>query len=279
LKLGSCAVSDNWFTRGPIPDIVGLFTSACGRMGIVTKLSVKLFPKHEFREVVIGLMKNTEYIPQLVTNLTKTDIPEDLMVAVAEKPDFMKGYAVLLVYITGDDEDEMKSKTKMLKRLYRKNKATYMKLPPRYYDIFLEQPQFAAKAADFRKGGGFEYVGSFMPLEKIPDAIDRARDISLKYDIVPTQVSRIIGRGHAVMFAASYSFNRADLEDMERARKALHETNEMVLELGGIPWKSELAGQKMILEHMDPNYKKVLKSIRMILDPNGIMNPGNWEVS
>jgi len=278
LKVGSCAVSENWFTRGPIPDLVGLFTSAFGTMGIVTKLSVKLFPKHEFREVVIGLMKNTEYIPQLVTNLTKTDIPEDLMVAVAEKPDFMKGYAVLLVYITGDDEDEMKTKTKMLKRLYRKNKATYMKLPPRYYDIFLEQPQFAAKAADFRKGGGFEYVGSFMPLENIPAAIDRARDISLKYDIVPTQVSRIIGRGHAVMFAASYSFNRADPEDMERARKALHETNEMVLELGGIPWKAELAGQKMILEHMDPNYKKVLKSIRKILDPNGIMNPGNWEV-
>ena len=162
--------------------------------------------------------------------------------------------------------------------MYRKNKANYMKMPPRYYDIFLEQPQFAAKAADFRKGGGFEYVGSFMPLAKIPEAIAKARDISLKYGIVPTQVSRIIGRGHAVMFAASYSFNRADPEDMEKARKALHETNEMVLELGGLPWKVELAGQKLVIEKMDPNYKKLFKTIRDILDPNGIMNPGNWEV-
>ena len=224
-------------------------------------------------------MKKLDAIPELVLNLTSTDIPEDLMVAIAEKPDFMKGYAVILLYITGDSQEELDDKTKVLKKMYRKNKANFMKLPPRYYDVFLEQPQFAAKAADFRKGGGFEYVGSFMPLEKIPAAIEKARDISLKYGIIPTQVSRIIGRGHAVMFAASYSFNRADPEDMERARKALHETNQMVLELGGIPWKAELAGQKMIIEKMDPNYKKLLNSIRKILDPNGIMNPGNWEVS
>jgi glycolate oxidase len=65
---------------------------------------------------------------------------------------------------------------------------------------------------------------------------------------------------------------------MEKARKALHETNEMVLELGGLPWKAELAGQKLMLEKMDPNYKKLLKTIRDLVDPNGIMNPGNWEV-
>ena len=279
LKVGSCAISKYWFTRGPIPDLIGLFTSAFGTMGIVTKISIKLFPKPKMRDIVIGLIKDFDTIPALVLNLTKTDIPEDLMVAIAEKPDFMKGYGILMLYITGDTQEELDSKTKILKKMYRKNKAVFMKMPPKYYDIFLEQPQFAAKAADFRKGGGFEYVGSFMPLEKIPEAIEKARDISLKYGIVPTQVSRIIGRGHNVMFAASYSFNRADPDDMERARKALHETNEMVLELGGLPWKSELAGQKLMIEKMDPNYKMLLKSIRDILDPNGIMNPGNWEVS
>ena len=277
-KVGSGAVSNYWFTRGPIPDLIGLFTSAFGTMGVVTKISIKLFPKPKFRNIVIGLIKDLDTIPGLILNLTATDIPEDLMVALAEKPDFMKGYAILLLYITGDSQDELDSKTKILKKMYRKSKATFMKLPPRYYDIFLEQPQFAAKAADFRKGGGFEYVGSFLPLEKIPAAIEKARDISLKYGIIPTQVARIIGRGHNVMFAASYSFNRADPDDMERARNALHETNKMVLELGGIPWKSELAGQKLIIEKMDPNYKTLLRTIRKILDPNGIMNPGNWEV-
>ena len=77
----------------------------------------------------------------------------------------------------------------------------------------------------------------------------------------------------------SYSFNRADPKDMENARNALLETNKLALELGGIPWKSELEGQKLILEKMNPNYKKLFNMIRSTLDPNKIMNPGNWEVN
>ena len=153
-----------------------------------------------------------------------------------------------------------------------------MKVPQRINDIFLEKPQFAAKAADFRKGGGFEYVGAFIPLDKIPEIIEIGSKISLDHDIVPTMGARLIGKGHSAMFFISYSFNRADPEDIANARDALHETDKAVLKLGGIPWKAELAGQKLILEKLDPNYKFLLKTIRDTLDPNGIMNPGNWEV-
>jgi glycolate oxidase len=90
--------------------------------------------------------------------------------------------------------------------------------------------------------------------------------------------ARLIGQGHAAMFFISYSFNRADPEDIKNAREALHDTNKAVLEIGGIPWKAEIVGQQLMLEKMDPNYKKLLKSIKNLLDPNGIMNPGNWEV-
>jgi len=65
---------------------------------------------------------------------------------------------------------------------------------------------------------------------------------------------------------------------MENARRALHETNKLALELGGIPWKAELEGQRLTLGKMDPSYKKLLKTIKSTLDPNNIMNPGNWEV-
>ncbi len=74
----------------------------------------------------------------------------------------------------------------------------------------------------------------------------------------------------------SYSFNRADPDDMQNARNALEETNHLALELGGIPWKGELSAQKLTLQKMDPNYKKMFFNIRQMLDPNDIMNPGNW---
>ncbi|MFX1340467.1 MAG: FAD-linked oxidase C-terminal domain-containing protein, partial [Promethearchaeota archaeon] len=88
----------------------------------------------------------------------------------------------------------------------------------------------------------------------------------------------LIGGTHNIVMFFSYSFNRADPKDMENARNALHETDKLALELGGIPWKAEVDGQRLMLEKMDPSYKNLLKKIRNTLDPNGIMNPGNWEV-
>jgi glycolate oxidase len=277
-KLGSCSISDYWFSRGPIPDLVGLFISSFGTMGIITKLSYKLYPKPKMRDLVFGLCKDVNDTPRLVSKITQTELAEDILLGKADKPDYMKGYVTVMVYITGDTEDELESKRKMIKRLYRKNGAQFMNMPERVIGGLLEKPQFAAGAADFRKGGGFEYVGSFLPLEKVPEACEKAIEISRKYNIIPTQVFRIIGKGHCVMFAPTYAFNRADPLDMKNARNALDETNKLVLKLGGIPWKAELAGQKLIVEKMDPNYRNLLRSIRQLLDPNGIMNPGNWEV-
>jgi glycolate oxidase len=275
-KLGSCCVSDYWFTRGPIPDLIGLFISSFGTMGIATKLSIKLYPKENMREVIFGLFSDPKMIPVAISEITQTDVAEDIVFALSEG--LIKGYIFIATYITGNSEDSIKSKTKILKQIYRKAKGGYMKIPAELRNFFLEKPVFISTEADTKKGGGFEYVGSFIPLEKIPEAIEKARDISLKYGISPGQVSRVIGKGHNVMFAASFAFNRADTNDMKNARNALHETNKMVLDLGGIIWKSELAGQKLILEKMDPSFKKLFKNIRKTLDPNGIMNPGNWEI-
>jgi len=277
-KLGSCALSDYWFTRGPIPDFIGMFISSFGTMGIITKLSIKLFPKHKMRNIVFGLNKDPTLLPELISNITFTDVAEDILLGIQDKPDWMKGYTFIIVYITGESEEELNDKTKILKKMYRKAKSRYMKVPNRIENIFLEKPQFAAGAADFRKGGGFEYVGAFIPLQLIPEMIKIGTEVSLKHEIVPTLGARLIGQGHSAMFFISYAFNRSDPKDMKNARDALHETNKAVLEIGGIPWKAELDGQRMILEKMDPNYKKLLKGIKNLLDPNGIMNPGNWEV-
>jgi glycolate oxidase len=196
-----------------------------------------------------------------------------------DKPDWMKGYIFVIVYVTGESEEEIESHVKVFKKVYRKSNARYMKPPKKVKETYLEKPIFSAAAADFRKGGGFEYVGANIPLVNIPEAYNRGAEISKKYGIFPTLGSRLIGGTHNIMTFFSYSFNRADPKDMENARKALHETNKLALELGGIPWKSELAGQKLILEKMNPNYKKLFNVIRSTLDPNKIMNPGNWEVN
>jgi glycolate oxidase len=278
-KMGSCAVSKYWFARGPIPDLIGLFISSFGTMGIVTKLSIQLFDKPKFREVVFGLLNDPKDIPNILLKITETGLAEDIILGMQDKPDWVKGYIIIIMYVTGETQEEIDSHTKTFKRIFRKAKARYMKPPERLRKNYLEKPIItAATAADYRKGGGFEYVGANMPLENIPKAYKKGAEISKKYGIVPTLGSRLIGGTHNIVMFFSYSFNRADPKDMENARKALHETNKLALALDGIPWKAELSGQQLILEKMDPNYKKLFNTIRSILDPNQIMNPGNWEV-
>lgn len=277
-KFGSCAVSNYWFGKGPIPDFIGLFTSSFGTMGIITKISVQLFPKPKERDIVFGLMKDPKDIPNLLLQITSSGLAEDVLLGMQDKPEWMKGYIFIMTYITGDSQEEIERQIKVIKKIYNKSNARYMKAPQKLIDLYLDKPIFAAGAADYRKGGGFEYVGAFMPLEKIPEAYERGAVISEEHGIPPTLGSRLIGGTHTIVMFFSYSFNRADPADMENARNALEETNKLALELGGIPWKAELTGQKLILEKMDVNYKKLLKSIRSTLDPNGIMNPGNWEV-
>jgi glycolate oxidase len=278
-KLGSCSLSDYWFSRGPIPDLIGLFTSSFGTLGVVTKLSIKLYPKPNVREVVFGLLQDPNDIPKLLLEITTTGLAEDVLLGMQDKPEWMKGYIFIMTYITGDTEEDIEQNEKKIKKVYKKGNARFMKPPDRMREIYLEKPIFAAGAADYRKGGGFEYVGAFMPLEKVPEAYQLAAEISRKHDIPPTIGSRLISGTHTIVVFFSYSFNRANPQDMENARNALHETNELALNLGGIPWKVELGGQKLVLDRMDINYKKLLYQIRKTLDPNGIMNPGNWEVT
>lgn len=277
-RLGSCALSDNWFCRGPIPDFIGLFLSSFGTLGIITKISYKLYPKRKNRDVIFGITGYFNAIPDLILKITRKDFVEDILIGKSDVPELMKDYATIMVYITADTEKELKSQEKEILKIYRKNKARKTTPPPRIKKVFSEKPQFASSAADFKKGGGFEYIGSFISIDKIPYAIEEASEISKKYDIVPTLGFRIIDKGHYIMFSATFPFNRADPKTIENARKALSETNDLVLKLDGIPWKGELDAQRKILKRIDKSYINFFKMIKSQLDPNGIMNPGNWEI-
>ena len=102
--------------------------------------------------------------------------------------------------------------------------------------------------------------------------------ISAAHDIHYTVLGRVIGAGHAMIFSWSYAFNRADEQSIAQARKALHETDDLVMELGGTIWKPAVYGQKLLLEKMDANTLQMMKKVKAMLDPNAIMNPGHWEV-
>ncbi|MBU4316252.1 MAG: FAD-binding oxidoreductase [Proteobacteria bacterium] len=275
-RFGSCAVGSGWFTLHPLPDL-GLFLGWNGTTGIITKVSLRLFPYKKIRESDTFVVENEEFVPEILYALTHLGLSEDLISTSSEIPPVMNRLHHISIMITGDYKEEIEFKRHMI------------------FDVALSKyirsgvggiagvsgsrlrPQIS-KSSDWKKGGGFEYVGSIMPVSAYPECYRRGAEISKRHDIPYTVLGRVIGASHGMMFSWSYAFNRADADTVRHAREALHETDDLVMELNGTIWKPAVYGQRLMMDRMDPNTLELMRKVKNLLDPNGIMNPGNWEV-
>jgi glycolate oxidase len=275
-RFGSCAVGVDWFTMHPLPD-VGLFLGWGGTTGIITKVSLRLFPCKKIREMDQFVVEDDELVPEVIYELTHMGLSEDLIASSSEIPPFCNRLHNISINVTGDSKEELELKRHMiyditLSGYIRKGEGGIASV-----SMDIQRPAIS-KSADWKKGGGFEYVGSIMPVSAYPECYRRGAEISSRHQIPYTVLGRVIGCSHGMMFSWSYAFNRADNETVRHAREALHETDEMVMELGGTIWKPAVFGQKLMMEKMDPTTLQLMKKVKNLLDPNGIMNPGNWEV-
>ena len=282
IRTGSCSVSGKWFGRSPLPDLSGLFLGWAGTTGIVTRLGIKLFPSYKHNDVLIFVAEDADLMPEIISRLTSTQVAEDMTPWMTPKPDWARGFLHINIAYGAHTKKELIFKRNLLQasvREYIDQKiAGFLPLPPPQKGRFLKIPSpDLARFADLRKGGGFEYVGAMMAIEHFPQAYRAGLAIAEKYNVSYSLGARIIGAGHCMMFFFAYAFNRADAEDVKRASDALEATNTAALEIGGIPWKAELPAQKQIIEKMDPETFALMGRIRSVLDPNQIMNPGNWE--
>jgi len=283
-KVGSCAVSPYWFSRAPLPDLAGLFIGWNGTTGIATKLAIKLYPDRPLRDVGIFVVEDPELVPGVIHRLAGVAVAEDIVALMAEKPSWVRGFQIVNVRYAAQTEEELRLKRDLIRESVREyideKVGGFMPLMTEMKQRFLEEPDSSVAAvADARHGGGFEYVGAIMPIELFPKAYRKGLEIADRHQVPFTTGARIVGLGHCMMFFYVYAFNRADPSDVKLAQEALEDTNAAVLEMGGIPWKAEAPAQKQIIEKMDPNTFSLMNRVREVLDPNGIMNPGNWETS
>ena len=283
-KIGSPSLGPYWFSKGPtLPDLSGLFLGWLGTTGIFTKVGLKLYPNKKFREVELFVTDRVELISEILYKLTHLEMLEDLNVWFQPKPLIFKDNYHITIYFTGDTEEEIEFKRKMIWDAVQGFIDTkdggfmgvqFMK------EMLLEMPQRGIAAfADVPKGGGFEYSGPITRIEHFPQYAAKVIELAAKYDVLYASSARVISGGHSMMFSISFAFNRADPAMMGRVKNALDEATEFALEMGGIPWKPNFMEQKMTMQKMDPNTLKLLQMVKKNLDPLGIMNPGNWEVN
>jgi len=282
-RIGSCAISPDWFSKGPpLPDLSGLFLGWFGTTGIITKVALKLYPKKRMRDVEIFVTDREDLVPDIVYELTHTEHVEDINIFAQPLPMMFRDNHHITLYLTGDTDEELEFKRKMIwtsvDPFIKSKDGGFMAIPPMMKETLLDLPQRSvSRIADVKRGGGFEYSGPIILVDKYPGCARKLVELADRYDLAYASMARIIGRAHAMMFGFAFTFNRADADMMERTREALREVRDYVMDAGGVIWKPTVEEQKAALAQMDPQTRALMRMIKGSLDPQGIMNPGNWE--
>ncbi len=284
VRIGSCALSSYWNARAPLPDLAGLFLGWAGTTGVITKLAIKLYPTYPVNDVAVFVCEDAALVPDILYRITGTQVAEDITAWMSPKPDWAAGFLHCNVNYGARTKHELIWKRNLIRAAVEnyidEKTGGFLPLPGPMKQRFLEVPARQLSVfADVRKGGGFEYVGAIMPVELFPDAYALGLDIAEGVGVSYSMGCRVVGVNHSMMFFYAYAFNRADPDDVARAQRALEETNQRVVALGGVPWKAEAPAQQAMIDRMDPAMFAMMGRIRSVLDPNGIMNPGNWEKS
>jgi glycolate oxidase len=288
VKVGSCAVSDSWFSRAPLPDLAGLFIGWQGTTGIVTKLGVQLFPEPKFklRILVFAMDKRSNF--ELMRRASRLQIFDDvasvswpaarLLLGGRGKLTRAKGEPEFFLFfeLSGNSEKEIEAKKSLLEELVEMEKVE----PPIVVDDFLGITPKLAKFVDLPttldfllEKGGLTWVGSYGPPSRWEEATEDGFRIMESYDFPPILVTRAMNYGHFGVLRFIIPFEKRE-EEIERVRKLCSELCRMVLSKGFVPYKIPPWAVPLLMEKADKGWINLLKRIKAMLDPAGIMNPG-----
>jgi glycolate oxidase len=229
-----------------------------------------------------------DLMPEILFRLTHTGMAEDLsggsQLGWMFDPPMFEGYHYVSIRIAGDTDEELEFKRKMvwdsLKDIRKSKDGGFFWIMASMKPPLMESPQrwvmrlFGNKAY----GGSASYTGTIVLIEKYPALYEKLREIAKRYDVSCAGMFRVVDNGQSMMYGPGYPFDRADKGHLEKVRSAVSEMHVAALDLGAIPWKPPVEEQELAMKRMDPVTLKLMKMIKNNLDPNGIMNPGNWEV-
>jgi glycolate oxidase len=136
---------------------------------------------------------------------------------------------------------------------------------PTHLDFLTENP-----------GGGLTWMGTYGPMSKFDEAADRGVAIQDKYGFPPTLVSRPMKGGHFGVLRWIQIFKHGDPEDTARVKACQEELLDMILDMGFMMYKTPMWAVKKVRDQYDAGYARIVREVKQMMDPKGIMNPGKY---
>ena len=269
-------------------DLTGLMCGSEGLLGIITEATLKLLPMPEATATVRASFKSMEAACEVLTRFT----PEGLLPMAMEVIDrncigaIEKNYAfgfspeteaVLLVAVDGETE-QVERDSKLVEQILRQNEG---------FDILRSQTKddenklWDARRAispSLMKYGTLKINEDVVvPRSKVPELIRRVEEIGRKHNTF------VANFGHAGdgNIHVNFMCDRDNADSISAARECVKETFELSVKLGGsISGEHGIGYVKAAYLDIaiDQPTLEIMKSIKKVFDPNGILNPGKMFV-
>ena len=268
-------------------ELAMLFTGSEGTLGVITKIGLRLMPAPKTNKTVLAVFNDAAIAGETVTSIISSSV-------LPSKVEFMDNWTfekfrgvipdnildtsqvILLIQVDGlprTVEAEAEQVVEICKKTAREVRlAATQEEADKYW---------AARRAHFSDISSRAYTivneDVCVPRDKIAEFIRLGRESAKKYD-VPISFAGHVGDGN---FHPAVLTDNRDKEHYERALKCVDEIIEIAIKLGGVLSGEHGIGlekQRFLKKAMDPTAIEIMKKMKFLLDPKGILNPGKiWE--
>ena len=299
IRIGSCfygkneADNDSWWSRYPMPDLMGLFINWQGMTGLVTRCAVQLWPNPPYKKTYLGIVFGLPDIAPVIREVGRTEIIDDISavsievvkmavevpepVKIPGEPDF-----AALFSISGKTERLFRAKEEYLELTIEKLKKKGIKVllvdADEFTKLFslrvrchLDLPAVILSLVEY---SGLTWFGSYAPTHKLEKLIPKVNDLFIKYKVPPFIYMKIMKHAHYGIFRPILRYNK--YKDEEKIHNLLNDIADLCIAEGCIPYKTPTWMTEKLREVINPGWLKLFDKIKNCIDPNQIFNPGRW---
>ena len=265
-------------------DLTKLMVGSEGTLGIVTKAVLKLLPLPEATKTMFAVFSDMRDAANTVSKIISSKIiPSTLEFMDKESIGCVAGYlppdlsgsidAALLIEVDGD-KDLIEKEALLIRGICMESSATDVRIARNRQEAkTLWQARRAISPALARLKPNKINEDIVVPRSKIPDAIIGVREIAKKYNLTNANFGHA-GDGN---IHVNIMIDKSLKDELNRAEEAVKEIFELVISLGGtISGEHGIGTTKMpyIKMELSQSAIDVMKKIKQVLDPKGILNPG-----
>ncbi len=265
-------------------DLTGLMCGSEGMLGIITEATLKLLPSTETTSTVRASFKSMEEACQVLTKFTPESILPMAMEVIdkycieAIEQNFAFGLskdaaAILLVAVDGSNEEVARNAETIERILGENGGFEILRAKSKEEEDKLWDVRRAISPSLMKFGNLKINEDVVVPRSKVPELVARIEEIGKKHNTF------VANFGHAGdgNIHVNFVINRDNPDEIARARECVKETFKLSVELGGT-----ISGEHGIgyvkAQYLDLAIDKptleIMKAIKKVFDPNGILNPG-----